>query len=217
MKTLIMVCGIAALLMLNGCASSDYGEYVKAQSDANRLAVESQKPMVRITAQPGQPITGLASLEVYAPTAAPVIQQSRPNEWAGVLGHGIGVAGSVLGIKYAGEAATSLADSVGRSSNAGYQYIQAPAANVSTVTTTTDSSNRAVTTDSSNHAVTTSTTVGDNSGSNSGNSGRIAGADLSDSTSVPTVVTQPEPVVVTQPEPVVVTQPAPVVVPQSLP
>ena len=98
MKTLIMVCGIAALLMLNGCASSDYGEYVKAQSDANRLAVESQKPMVRITAQPGQPITGLASLEAYAPTAAPVIQQSRPNEWAGVLGHGIGVAGSVLGI-----------------------------------------------------------------------------------------------------------------------
>lgn len=196
MKTIIV---LLVAVSIAGCAGGDYGQYVKAQSEANRLAVETQKPLVRITAQPGQAITGLAGLEVYMPTSAPMIQQARPNEWAGVLGHGIGVAGSVLGIKYAGEAATSLADSVGRSSNAGYQYIQAPAANVSTVTTSTTSS------------------VGDNSGSNSGNSGRIAGADLSDSTSVPTVVTQPEPVVVTQPEPVVVTQPEPVVVPQSLP
>lgn len=177
MKTIMMVCGIVAL---TGCASGDYGEYVKAQSDANRLAVESQKPMVRITAQPGQPITGLASLEVYAPTSAPVIQQSRPNEWAGVLGQGIGVAGSVLGIKFAGEAATSLADSVGKSSNTGYQYIQAPAANVSTVTT--DASVVTTTTTS------TTSTVGDNSGSNSGNSGRIAGSSMSDATSTPTVV-----------------------------
>lgn len=175
MKTAIVLCGFVAL---TGCASGNYGEYVKAQSDANRLAVESQKPMVRITAQPGQPITGLASLEVYAPTSAPVIQQSRPNEWAGVLGQGISVAGSVLGIKYAGEAATSLADSVGKSSNTGYQYIQAPAANVSTVTT--DAST--VTTTS------TTSTVGDNSGSNSGNSGRIAGTSMSDATSEPTVV-----------------------------
>ena len=175
MKTAIVLCGFVAL---TGCASGNYGEYVKAQSDANRLAVESQKPMVRITAQPGQPITGLASLEVYAPTSAPVIQQSRPNEWAGVLGQGIGVAGSVLGIKFAGEAATSLADSVGKSSNTGYQYIQAPAANVSTVTT--DAST--VTTTS------TTSTVGDNSGSNSGNSGRIAGTSMSDATSEPTVV-----------------------------
>lgn len=66
MKTIIVL----LVALLTGCASRDYGEYVKAQSDANRLAVESQKPMVRITAQPGQPITGLASLEVYAPTSA---------------------------------------------------------------------------------------------------------------------------------------------------
>lgn len=152
MKTIIVL----LVALLTGCASGDYGEYVKAQSDANRLAVESQKPMVRLTAQPGQPITGLASLEVYAPTSAPVIQQSRPNEWAGVLGQGISVVGSVLGIKYAGEAATSLADSVGRSSNAGYQYIQAPAENVSTVTTTsTTNTSNLTNTDSGNTATST--------------------------------------------------------------
>lgn len=211
MKTLI---ALFVAVSLVGCAGSDYGQYVKAQSEANRLAVETQKPLVRLTAQPGQAITGLAGLEVYMPTSAPVIQQARPNEWVGLLGQGLGIAGTVIGIREAGKAAVGLADSVGRAGTTGYQYIQTPQANVSTVTTTTtttDSSNRAVTTDSSNHSVstaqTTSTTssVGDNSGSNSGNSGRIAGADMSDATSVPIVVSQPEPVVVTQPAPVVVT------------
>ena len=179
MRTAILLSSLVALL--TGCASGDYGTYVKAQSDANRLAVDGQKPLVRLTAQPGQPITGLASLEVYAPTTAPVIQQSRPSEWAGVLGQGLSIIGTVAGIKAAGDAAVGLADSVGRAGTAGYPYIQTPAANISTVTT--DAST--VTTTS------TTSTVGDNSGSNSGNSGRIAGTSMNDATSTPTVVVQP--------------------------
>ena len=205
MKTIIAV---FAMLTLAGCASSgDYKQYVAAQSEANKLAVDTQKPLVRLTAQPGQAITGLASLEVYTPTAAPVIQQARPNEWVGVLGQGLSILGTVASLKVSGDAAIGLADSVGKWSTAGYSSVQAPAANISTVTTTTttstdasnrsiDASNRSVTTDASNRAV---SSVGDNSGSNSGNSGRIAGTTMSDSTSTPTVVTQPEPVVVTQP------------------
>ena len=204
MKTLIVV---SAMLMLAGCASSgDYKQYVAAQQEANRLATDAQKPLVRLTAQPGQAITGLASLEVYTPTAAPVIQQARPNEWVGVLGQGLGIIGTVASLKVSGDAAIGLADSVGKWSTAGYSSVQAPAANVSTVTTTTstDASNRSVTTtDASNRSVTTTdssnravSSVGDNSGSNSGNSGRIAGTTMSDATSTPTVVTQPAPVVV---------------------
>ena len=183
---------IAAALIfgLVGCATSgDYKTYVQAQADANRLAAQTQKPLVRLTAQTGQPITGLASLEVYAPTAAPVVQQSRPSEWAGVLGQAVGVAGTVLGIHEAGKAAIGLSDSVGRAGTTGYQYIQTPQANVTT--TNTDASNRSTTTLNS-----TTSTVGDNSGANSGNAGRIAGADLIDNTATPTVVTQPAPVVV---------------------
>jgi hypothetical protein len=76
-----------------------------------------------------------------------------------------------------------------------------------------------------------------NTGSNSGNSGRIAGGGIVDNTATPTVVVQPEPVVVnqpapvvvtnttntstpvivTQPEPVIVTQPEPVIVTQPEP
>ena len=182
MKTFSLM-GVA-LLMLAGCSTKgDYQAYLSAQGDANRQALDAQKPLVRITAQPGQSITGLASLEVYTPTAAPVIQQARPNEWAGVLGQGLAITGTVMGIREAGKAAVGLADSVGRAGRAGYPFIQAPQANV----TTTDMSNRS----------TTSSTVGDNSGSNSGNSGRIAGADITDTTGTPTVVTQPAPVVVT--------------------
>jgi hypothetical protein len=56
-----------------------------------------------------------------------------------------------------------------------------------------------------------------NVGANSGNSGKLAGTTLTDSTATPTVVNQPSPVVVNQPSPtvvnpVVVTQPAPLIV-----
>lgn len=183
--------------MLFGCASDkeykEYTAYLAAQQDANRQAAAEQKPLVRLVAQDGQAITGLHSLEVFTPTAAPVIQQARPNEWVSVWQTALGVTGTVLGIRAAGQAAVGLADSVGRAGTAGYQYIQAPGA-VSTTTTTS--------------------TVGNNSGANSGNSGRIAGTSITDSTSAPTVVTQPATTVVNQPAPVIVTQPAPVVVQQ---
>ena len=159
------------LVLLAGCASGDYERYVSAQSEANRQAMEGQRPLLRLTAQPGQPITGLASVEVYAPTQAPVIQQSRPNEWAAVVGQGIGVIGTVAGIKAAGDAAIGLADSVGKSSMAGYPYIQTPQANVTTTTTNTstattstsstatDSGNTQTTTGSYNPATSTTTTT----------------------------------------------------------
>ena len=148
MKALLL---ILTVLSITGCASTDYKEYVQAQAEANRLATDTAKPLVRLTAQPGQAITGLASLEVYAPTQAPVIQQARANEWAGVLGQGLSIAGTVLGIKVAGDAAIGLSDSVGKYSTAGYASIQAPQANISTInTTTTSNTNTLTATDSGN-------------------------------------------------------------------
>ena len=188
MKTLI---SLACVVSLVGCASTqEYSQYVAAQQEANRLHVDTQKPLVRITAQPGMSVTGLSGLEVWMPGTAPVIQQARPNEWAGVVGQAIGVVGTIGGVYVGGKAAASLLDSAAK-------FVQ-PNANVSTVTTTNTTG--AV----SNVGAVTTSTVGDNSGSNSGNAGRIAGTTMSDSTSTPTVVTQPAPVIVTQPTPVVV-------------
>jgi hypothetical protein len=172
---------IILLARVSGCASTDYESYLKAQSDAQAGAMAAQKPLVRIVARPGEAITGLSSIEVYTPVQAPVIQQARASEWAGVLGNAVNVLGVVAGIKYSGEAASNLAREVGGAANHGYQFVQSPQANQ---------------------------TVGNGilgSGFYSGeNSGVIGSGAQNDSTHVPTVVTQPPPVIVTQPAPIIV-------------
>jgi len=115
--------------LLAGCASTnDYRDYLTAQAKADQDARQNQKPLVELVAHAGQPITGLASLRVYAPVAATSVQQARPNEWAGVVSQVVGVTGTVLGIKYAGDAAIGLASSVGSTNAAIAGNIQAPGA-----------------------------------------------------------------------------------------
>lgn len=101
---------IAALtvFVLTGCASPEaYRNYLSAQS----AAIKAQKPMLRIVAQEGVPITGLASIEVYGPGMS--IQQERPSEWAAVATSGLQVLGVVGGIVAAGNASESLVQAVG--------------------------------------------------------------------------------------------------------
>jgi hypothetical protein len=172
---------IIILALVSGCASTDYEAYLNAQQAATRDAQAAQKPLVRIVARPGEAITGLSSIEVYTPVQAPVIQQARPNEWAGVIGTGIQVLGVVAGIKYSGEAASNLAREVGGAANHGYQFVQSPQPNQSVGTGILGS--------------------GLYSGDNSGVLGSGA---QSDSTHVPTVVMQPAPLVVEQPAPIIV-------------
>ena len=102
------VIAIAIALSLAGCATSDgYQRYLQAQS----AAIKAQKPMLRITAEKGQAITGLASIEVYGPGMS--IQQERPSEWAAVATSALQVVGVVGGIVAAGQASANLVDSVG--------------------------------------------------------------------------------------------------------
>lgn len=104
----IFVIAICAASLLTGCASPEaYRSYLSAQS----AAIKAQKPMLRITAQPGQPITGLASIEVYGPGMS--IQQERPSEWAAVASSGLNVLGVVGGIVAAGQASQDLVNAVG--------------------------------------------------------------------------------------------------------
>jgi len=110
----ILLAGIAVIgalvvaSMMTGCASTEsYGRYLQAQS----AAIKAQKPMLRITATPGQAITGLASIEVYGPGMS--IQQERPSEWAAVASSGLNVLGVVGGIVAAGQASQDLVNAVG--------------------------------------------------------------------------------------------------------
>lgn len=130
---------IISALILSACATPGYDSYLQAQSEANRQALEAQKPLIKITAQPGQQITGLQSLEVYTPQQMPVIQQARPNEWAAVLGQAVGVVGQIGSIYYGGQAAIGIAGEIRQAGTAGYAHIQAPGAVTTTTNTTTTS------------------------------------------------------------------------------
>lgn len=70
MTKFLTVALAAVAMMVAGCASSyskNYRAYVAAE--AAKPAPE-KKPLLKITAQEGQAITGLASIEVYAPDAS---------------------------------------------------------------------------------------------------------------------------------------------------
>ena len=174
---------------LTACASTDYNNYLKAQQEANAQAAQNRKPLIEITAQPGQAITGLAGLKVYMPESAPIIQQQRENEWARVVGQGLSVLGTVGGIYYGGKAAAGLASEVRQAGTAGYAHIQAPGA----VTTTTNTNTLSGT------GVLGSGTYSTDQHNISGSYNPISSNPLDlrfDSTHAPTVVTQPAPVVV---------------------
>ncbi len=178
----ILLLGIVALA---GCATTTDPAYLQAQLDAQKLAAAEQKPLVRLTAHAGQQISGLASFEVYMPTQAPTIQQSRPNEWAGVVSQGLGVIGTLGGIYYAGKAAVGLADSVGSSNATIAGRIQAPGA----VTTTNIGQGAYSPATATTTSTATPTVVNQ---------------------PAPLVITQPQPLVITQPQPLIVN---PVIVP----
>lgn len=212
-------------------ANADAAKY-KALSDIAASGDTTAKvaAVVALTSMQSQQQGGA---QLRAPQASSALQ------WAQILVPGLtqmtGIwASTRLGMRQSDNSAR-VAESTNSTFLGMAGKIQSPAANVTNTTTTTDSrqtdnstyattdsrvtdnSQRA---DSSNHdsgnvTTTRTSSVGDFSGSNSGNSGRIAGGDQIDSTSTPTVVMQPAPLVVNQPAPVVVMQPAPVIVPPA--
>jgi hypothetical protein len=70
MTKFLTVALAAVAMMVAGCASSyskNYRAYLAAEG---AKPAPEKKPLLKITAQEGQPITGLASIEVYAPDAS---------------------------------------------------------------------------------------------------------------------------------------------------
>jgi len=110
MKKLVALLILAALVGLAGCSSK---EEVMAYYQAQLEAIKAQPPIVKLKAQPGQQITGLESLEVYAPQASGgrVAQHEDPG-WK-VLGQGVGAAAAVGGAYVALDGANKIAGTVG--------------------------------------------------------------------------------------------------------
>lgn len=193
---------IALVTLLSGCATGEYAQYTKAQ-EAIAVA-KGNADAARYRAMADIAASGDSSAKVAAVMAMALGQSSNqvqamaapaPNaalQWASILIpsltqiYGIRANADVAIRSSDNATATSIATTSGFVSIAG--QIQAPG---------------------------TSYVYGANSGSNSGNSGRIAGSTLSDATYTPIVVTQPSPLIVNQPSPLIVNQPQPIVVQPS--
>lgn len=147
---------LAVALCLTGCANQEYIAYAAAHAEQP----QTQQPLVQIKAQPGQQITGLESITVYAPNnqQGPNIAPPPPNVWARVLETGLGVVGTVAGYHYGGKAAIGIANAIKDGAVAGYSHVQAPQANVSTVNTThADTTSTSSTSNTSSVAITSET------------------------------------------------------------
>lgn len=200
----VWVMGLAAAV-LAGCAAT--GDYYAAVRDSNAAQVQIAQARAtaeaarfralsdlaaggdsagRVAAAMALALGGERGSQVQAVAPAPM--QSEALQWAGVLAPamtnlGLGVVNAATvrhqatmsrDVAVSSNAAfSSLGGQIGAAGVAGYPYMKG------------------------NSTVTTTNSVGDYSGSQSGNSGQIG--DRADSTHAPTVVTQPAPVVVTGP------------------
>lgn len=112
-KHLVILAALAALALAGGCiGSGDREAYYQAQL----AAIQAQKPLLELEAHEGQMIElrGVKRLVVSAPPSGGGQIQPLKDEWANVAINGVGVLGMAAGIYVAGEAAVSLADTVGK-------------------------------------------------------------------------------------------------------
>lgn len=188
---------LLAALALTACASPDYAQYAKAQESI--AASKSQSDAARYRAMSDIAAQGDSAAKVAAVMALAIGQSApsqqiaapQPNQalqWASILVPGLT---QIYGIRANADVAMRSSDNAAATSAATTAGFVGIAGKI--------------------QAAGPSYTYGANSGTNSGNSGRLAGTTMMDATSAPTVVYQPDPVVV-QPvivDPVVVQVPTP--------
>jgi hypothetical protein len=226
---------LAASVALVGCGTTEqykmYADTQKSIAQANAMAETARYAAlaeIAKTADPGARVAAVMSINFGSQGGnGPRVQQVAPPktfgetalQWTSVLLpsvtnlYGIS-ANRQIAITQSNNAAATAAST----NSAMVNIANGGAAAATAIANGSATAVTAIATEGFKAASPTITVGGNyNTGSNSGNSGRIAGGGIVDNTSTPTVVNQPEPVVVTQPAPVVVTQPAPVVVTQPAP
>jgi hypothetical protein len=204
MKTSIKIIAIASAFVLAGCGTTEqykmYADTQKSIAQANAMAETARYAAlaeIAKTGDPGARVAAVMSINFGSQGGnGPRVQQVAPPktfgdtalQWTSVLLpsltnlYGISANRSIATTQSNNAAATAA------STNAAMVNI----ANGGAVAAT------AIATEGLKAASPAITVGGNyNTGSNSGNAGRIAGGDQTDNTATPTVVIQPEPVVVT--------------------
>jgi hypothetical protein len=195
-----LIAAILFALALTGCATGQYEAYAKATSAQAEATANAQaerfKALGRL-ADSGSDVAKVAAVMALAghgtgstPQATPIAAPRSPGDtalqWASILVPTFGQAYAIGQNVKLGMRQSDNATALGISTNGTFAsmagQIQAPAPNMTLSGTGVLGSG--------------SYSIGANSGTNSGNSGRLAGTSITDNTSVPTVVTQPAALVV---------------------
>jgi hypothetical protein len=203
-----LITAILFALTLTGCATGQYEAYTAAttaQAVATANAQAERYKALASLASSGSDVAKVAAVMALAghstgsatpaaPIAAPRSPGDTALQWASILVPTIGQAYMIGTNARLGMRQSDNATQLGISTNSAFVgiagKIQAPAPNMTLSGTGVLGSG--------------SYSIGANSGTNSGNSGRLAGTSITDNTATPTVVTQPAALVV---RPEVVTLP----------
>jgi PBP1b-binding outer membrane lipoprotein LpoB len=176
---------ILAALALTGCATGQYQAYADAHK-AQAAALSARYQALAEIAKMGDTTAKVAAvISLNAGSAQQSAQIATPKSWADYALQSIGLFLPTIGQVYAVNKQTTLglrqsdnATALGISTNNAFvgmaSQIQAPAPNM--------------TISGSGVIGSGSYSIGANSGTNSGNAGKLAGTSLVDSTSTPTVV-----------------------------
>jgi hypothetical protein len=182
-----LIAPLIAVLSLTGCATAEYAAYAdahKAQAAAQTARFQALADIAKqgdTTAK----VAAVMSLQMgggqqNAQIVAPKSWADYAMQWTGLLLPTIGQVYTINKQTSLGMRQSDNATALGISTNNAFvgmaSQIQAPAANVTTI--------------GGNGVIGSGTySIGANSGSNSGNSGRLAGGSITDNTATPTVVT----------------------------
>lgn len=183
-------------LSLTGCATAEYQAYADAHKSQAAAQTARYQALADIARQGDTTakVAAVMSLQLGGAGAQAHIAQPKSwvdhaLQWTATLLPTIGQVYTVGRQTDLGMRQSDNATALGISTNAAFVgiagKIQAPAANMTINGTGVLGSG--------------SYSIGPNSGTNSGNSGRIAGGAITDNTAPPTVIAQPAPVIVNQP------------------
>jgi len=190
-----LIASILCALSLTGCATAEYQAYAEAHKAQAAAQTARFQALADIARQGDTTAKVAAVMSLQMGGGQQNTQINAPKNWADYAMQWTGLLLPTIGQVYTVNKQTSLgmrqsdnATALGISTNQAFvgmaSQIQAPAANVTTI--------------GGNGVIGSGTySIGANSGSNSGNSGRLAGGGITDNTATPTVVTSTDTVTTT--------------------
>jgi hypothetical protein len=145
-KTVVSSTAIALVaIYLTGCSQTptkvdpNYALYVSSQRDIKMAEAAADRPLVDIVAREGESIEikGVKEFRVYAPQNGSQNMSAQITPYQPPVNQNLELAKAIIGaaapigqILAVGKAGSNMIDAITKGSTTGYQYVQAPAPNI---------------------------------------------------------------------------------------